>query len=123
MSTIIRGLLVSLSYCLIECSGRRHTHTQSDQQTKYTQTKQLSLCKDDFIPAGSGSNVDYTSSTPTLTFDSSTSLQCVRIPITDDDNLEEDERFTVSLSTNEPDVTLNPRNGEVIILNDDGQFP
>ena len=61
------------------------------------------------------------SSPVTLTFDQSTSLQCVRVPITDDDDLEPDERFTVSLTTDDPDVTLDPTNGEVIITNDDGE--
>ena len=73
------------------------------------------------IPPGTGSNADYTSSSVTLTFDASNTLECVRIPINDDDDLEPNEMFTVSLTTTEPDVTLNPRNGEVIILNRDGQ--
>ena len=73
------------------------------------------------IPPGTGSNADYTSSSVTLTFDASNTLECVRIPINDDDDLEPNEMFTVSLTTTEPDVILDPRNGEVIILNRDGQ--
>ena len=68
-----------------------------------------------------GADADYTSSTETLTFDGSTSLQCVNIPIIEDVILEENERFTVSITTTDTDVILNPDNGEVIILNDDGQ--
>ena len=75
------------------------------------------------ISPGTGSNADYTSSSATLTFDGSNTIQCVRIPINDDEDLEPDERFTVSLTTTEPDVILDPRNGEVTIINDDGQCP
>ena len=60
------------------------------------------------------------SSTSTLTFDEDTNVQCVDIPINDDDDIENDETFTVSLETDDPDTTLNPRSGQVIIENDDG---
>ena len=71
---------------------------------------------------GTGPNADYTSSTPTFTFDASTNLQCFDIPITDDDDLENDEQFTIGLTTTDPGVELDPENGEVLILNDDGEL-
>lgn len=70
---------------------------------------------------GTGSNPDYTSSTVTLTFDESNDLQCFDIPIIDDIDLEDNEIFLISLDTDDPDVTLDPRDGSVIIVNDDGK--
>jgi hypothetical protein len=80
---------------------------------------QVDLQTFDGTAVSTGSNADYTSSSVTLTFDASNTLECVRIPINDDDDLEPNEMFTVSLTTTEPDVILNPRNGEVTILNRD----
>ena len=62
------------------------------------------------------------SSTVTLTFDASNDRRCFDIPIDDDDNLENNEQFTVSLTTEDTEVTLRPNRGEVIINNDDGNM-
>ena len=72
------------------------------------------------LPAGSGANTDFTASSVTLTFDPSSNLECIDIPVTNDDDIENDERFLVGLMTDDPDVTLDPRDGDVLIVDDDG---
>ena len=56
-----------------------------------------------------------------LTFDRSNSRQCVDVRINDDNDLEEDETFQVSLTTDDADVELMPNNGNVLIVDDDGE--
>ena len=75
-----------------------------------------------FCISGIGPESDYDSTSVALTFDEAISRQCVDIPIIDDDDIEIDERFTVSLETNDPNTTLDPRTGVVIIENDDGML-
>ena len=72
------------------------------------------------LHAGSGANTDFTASSVTLTFDPSSNLECIDIPVTNDDDIENDESFLVGLMTDDPDVTLDPRDGDVLIVDDDG---
>lgn len=67
-------------------------------------------------------NVDYDSIMETLMFDSSTSRQCEDIPITDDDILENDEQFTVTLTTSDDGVELDPERGTVVIEDSTGTY-
>ena len=46
----------------------------------------------------------------------------VEIPINNDLSIELDERFQVSLSTNDGDIDLRPANGFVTIIDDDGKY-
>ena len=66
--------------------------------------------------------VDYTSITVTLIFDGSNTRQCNEVAITDDNIYEDDETFSVTLTTGDEDVTLEPDNGIVTITDDDGSF-
>ena len=63
-------------------------------------------------------SVDYGASTQDLTFDGSTGRQCVTVPIINDDNLEDTESFTASLTTSDSAVTLNPDLARVDIFED-----
>ena len=45
--------------------------------------------------------------------------QCVDISITNDDILEDNEVFIIELHTTDQDVTLDPQNATVTILNED----
>ena len=49
--------------------------------------------------------------------------RCVNISIIPDSLVENDETFTVTLSTEDPDVVLNPQNATVIIRNNECKFP
>ena len=71
-----------------------------------------------FLSAG----LDYTFSSESLTFDESTTIQCVQITINPDNILEEDEIFIVSLTTPDDDVTLSPDDSEVTITDTTGEF-
>lgn len=53
-------------------------------------------------------------------FNEETTSICRRIPITDDRLDEPDEIFTVTLTTNDEDITLAPDDAEVTINDDDG---
>ena len=48
---------------------------------------------------------------------------CVNISIIADNLVENDETFTVTLSTEDPDVVLNPQNATVIIETNECRFP
>ena len=48
--------------------------------------------------------------------------RCVNISIIADNIVENDETFTVTLSTEDPDVVLNPQNAIVIIETNDCKF-
>jgi len=63
---------------------------------------------------------DYTSITTVLTFDGSNTRGCSDVPITDDNIYEDDETFSVTLTTEDGDVTLEPDSGVVIITDEDG---
>ena len=64
---------------------------------------------------------DFSSGTFQLVFDGQNNERCADISITDDDILEEDERFRLTLTLDgATNVILQPDNGEVVITNDDG---
>ena len=66
-------------------------------------------------------DVDYVSTSVTLTFDESSTRACSDISITPDDILEDDETFSVTLTTGDGDVTLEPDTSVVTITDDDGK--
>ena len=63
--------------------------------------------------------VDFTAVLEELTFDQSTARQCVDIPITDDDRVEDPENFTVVISGDDPDVNFMPPTSVVTIIDND----
>ena len=65
--------------------------------------------------------IDYTTVTAQLTFQATVNLQCSSISIIDDTILENDEVFSVQLSTLDPDVNLTPSTATVTIENDDSE--
>ena len=56
----------------------------------------------------------------TLIFDAMTSRVCVNIPINPDSDLEGSENFTVTLTTPDANVVLNPEEGVVVITDTSG---
>ena len=67
---------------------------------------------------------DYAQPTPTdLTFLPGTTLQCASISISDDAILENDESFSVQLTSTDPAVTLSPSasSATITIGNDDSK--
>ena len=73
----------------------------------------------DFLPPASS---DYTTVSIDLTFNSGTTTQTVMIPIIGDNVVESTESFTVSLTSADSAVTLNPSTTTVTIQNDDSKF-
>ena len=66
--------------------------------------------------------MDYTAITEVLTFSGNVLRECANIFITSDEIYEEDENFFVTLTTSDSDVTLNPADAEVTIIDDDGRM-
>ena len=66
---------------------------------------------------------DYTTVTAQLTFQATVTQQCSSISIVDDTILENDEVFSVQLSTLDPDVNLTPSTATVTVENDDSECP
>ena len=64
---------------------------------------------------------DFTRVTAQLTFQATVTLQCSSISIMDDTILENDEVFSVQLSTLDPDVNLTPSTATVTIENNDSE--
>ena len=64
---------------------------------------------------------DYVSTTVTLTFNGTSTTTCTDIFITPDDDYEGNETFSVSLTTTDSNVTLNPDRSQVTITDDDGK--
>ena len=64
--------------------------------------------------------VDYEITSVDLLFDADTATVCVRIPVDDDNILEEEERFDISLTTNDTAITLSPEEQSVTIIDNDG---
>ena len=62
---------------------------------------------------------DYTSVSMDLTFNSGTTARTVMIPIVGDNMVESTESFTVSLTSADSAVTLNPSTTTITIQNDD----
>ena len=54
-----------------------------------------------------------------LTFNPGSMMECVDVDITDDDIDENDEDFTLSLTTTQDNVIINPATTRVIILDED----
>ena len=65
--------------------------------------------------------IDYTTVTAQQTFQATVTQQCSSISIDDDTILENDEAFSVQLSTLDPDVNLTPSTATVTIENDDSE--
>ena len=66
---------------------------------------------------------DYTSVENVLTFSPGVNQSCTTIiPIVDDSVLESDEVFSVTLSTTDSDVSLDPISATVTILDNDGKI-
>ena len=57
-----------------------------------------------------------------LTFMEGISDVCTTVQITDDNVLEDDESFLLTLTTSEPRVTLDPEQGSVLIIDDDSEW-
>ena len=68
----------------------------------------------------SAANADYIPVTETLVFDGSSTRQCEAVPIRPDDDLEDDESFTVTLTTTDDGVDLEPDVGTIIIMDESG---
>ena len=79
-----------------------------------------SECNCDIITTSG--DVDYVSTSVILTFDQSNTRACGDISITPDDIYEDDETFSVTLTTGDEDVTLEPDGGIVTITDDDGSL-
>ena len=72
-----------------------------------------------FLPPASS---DYTTVTMDLTFNAGTTNQTVMISITGDTVVESTESFTVSLTTGDSAVTLNPSTTTVTTEDDDSKI-
>ena len=72
-----------------------------------------------FLPPASS---DYTTVSMDLTFNAGTTNQTVMIPITGDTVVESTESFTVSLTTGDSAVTLNPSTTTVTTEDDDSKI-
>ena len=70
----------------------------------------------DFLPPASS---DYTTVSVDLTFNSGTTTHTVMIPIIGDNVVESTESFTVSLTSADSAVTLNPSTTTVTVQDDD----
>ena len=76
------------------------------------------MCYCLFPPAPS----DYATVTMDLTFNSGNTNQTVMIPVVGDNVVESTESFTVSLTSADSAVMLNPSTTTVTIQDDDGKF-
>ena len=66
--------------------------------------------------------MDYSPVTATLQFNSTTSRECVRIPIVDDNILEDDEDFFGTLNNTDPFVIVSPDTARILIQDNDREF-
>ena len=57
-----------------------------------------------------------------LSFTEGITDSCTSIQITDDNVLEDDESFLLTLTTSEPRVTIDPEQGSVLIMDDDSEW-
>ena len=64
---------------------------------------------------------DYSSVSQDLTFSQSSSRECVNVSIVNDDELENEEEFRMTLTTGEDRVNLDPNTTTVRITDDDGE--
>lgn len=65
--------------------------------------------------------MDFISTVVELTFSAGHTRMCTCIQITQDTELEEDEQFSVSLTTSDPIVILSTPTTTVIIVDDDSR--
>ena len=66
---------------------------------------------------------DFNATTAQLTFQPDTNTQCTEVPILNDLALEENEVFTVHLSTNETNIiALGVDNASVTIIDEDSKL-
>ena len=75
-----------------------------------------------FTTSHSPAGADYEAVTTTLTFNASTITQVVTIPILDDQTVENNEFFGVTLTTFDTAVTLNLQTTSVTIRDNDGKL-
>ena len=64
---------------------------------------------------------DYTSVSQDLTFSQSSSRECVNVSIENDNELENEEEFSLTLTTGEDRVNLDPNTTIIRITDDDGE--
>ena len=64
---------------------------------------------------------DYQAVSLELTFSERVNQSCVRIPIQNDDRVEDPEEFTVTLNSTDPDVIIPAPPSTVTIVDDDGE--
>ena len=74
------------------------------------------------VSSHSPAGADYEAVTTTLTFNVSTPTQVVTIPIIDDQIVENNEFFGVTLTTFDTAVTLNLQTASVTIRDNDGKL-
>lgn len=65
---------------------------------------------------------DYNAVSETLTFDENTSRACFFTSAVDDDLFEDDEDYRLTLTSDEPGLTLNPDEATVTIPNTDREY-
>ena len=65
---------------------------------------------------------DYTTVSTVLTFSVGSDRQCVNITVENDGELENEEQFTVTLTTADSSVSLNPDAADVLIDDSDCEF-
>ena len=64
---------------------------------------------------------DYQSVSQDVTFQPDAKRQCVKVPIVNDDDLENEEQFTLTLTTVSDRVKTEPDTTTVVITDDDGE--
>ena len=113
------------------CTSYHDDHTGNSTRhvpswsTSHSLTWWLTVCTlplpSVYLVSPTASN-DYTAVTAQLVFQSTVTLQCRSIPITDDTILENDEVFSVQLSTLDQDVILTFSTATVTIEDNDGEY-
>ena len=69
-----------------------------------------------------GGGVDYSPVTATLQFNSTTSMDCVRVPIVNNTILEDDEDFFGTLNCTDPSVIVSPDTARILIQDNNCEF-
>ena len=64
---------------------------------------------------------DYSSVSQDLTFSQSSSLECVNVSIVNDNKMEDEEEFSLTLTTTKARVNLDPNTTTIRIADDDGE--
>ena len=64
---------------------------------------------------------DYSSVSQDLTFSQSSSRECLNVSIVNDAELENEEEFSLTLTTGEDRVNLDPDSSTILITDDDGK--